>query len=852
MNLYQAGYTRKGRQGEGAGWSIVAPSEEMSRIAMEGFRGISGNLVELVNRFPMPKSAVGLFCYDRFWFYLHINYAVSKTEAKDARGVSFVHGYSFSTEENDILCQNPEMLCGITDQTFQKNYDASIKAYPVVHELPYRTMNETQLKKKYKLSTEEYRRLLTGVTCALEEDVDSLCIKISCPLEEYCQVCLEVMYLILRGLPYHFRAKVTFFSYKGGKTTLYFSDKIEGDHYFDLDTMAYACNKSLPKKYEFPQIYAWEDEKQRQFILRQMADFIDQTLDLPRKEVHCEQIEHAFQASRKDLMNQVTNCQKNLDLLCSYTKLQWKQVDTTENYLAKLLELLNQSGQLVEDIGVFHWILSCIQQSNSKNLQEVGLTFYIRQILAQEEQKGYETLLKLYRENKKHYRILSDRIHKKNPTYYAQYYEKAFLPEVFHSLNSVAIYLEEYKNQLEKEKTWDRLLQRITEQEMKATKSFAEQRNVQKKANRIAEQLAFEYAQKYRLFTDYLLWEQFDLTWFCLEEIDVYKKCSLDRLALSKSEDKACKTAQMVKTWIRVYEQIRLEEETETAYRFFFTDEITADIAAKKMLQSVIRKEGLKRLHLKQQNWFDLSWICYYKLEKKEFDAVGWAKRIESFEQSELLQPSQIPGLVEHSYLLKNKKLKRQFADAVIEAVEQKTWRKRQHTSQAAKRGLQQYYRYLKRGSTISNKELEIQKNFLFSLHKIAVGYLPLLSLLFFFICLYQYSEIPKEVIFGMGIGFLVIFTIVEGAKIVKSGGIGEYLNQMGITMLSSFLIYFLFGILFLVPTGVVGFFWCQFPAFQQEPFYRKTMLGLITLGIYILIAVISTIWESFGEDNRE
>ena len=103
-----------------------------------------------------------------------------------------------------------------------------------------------------------------------------------------------------------------------------------------------------------------------------------------------------------------------------------------------------------------------------------------------------------------------------------------------------------------------------------------------------------------------------------------------------------------------------------------------------------------------------------------------------------------------------------------------------------------------------------------------------------------------------MGIGFLVIFTIVEGAKIVKSGGIGEYLNQMGITMLSSFLIYFLFGILFLVPTGVVGFFWCQFPAFQQEPFYRKTMLGLITLGIYILIAVISTIWESFGEDNRE
>ena len=303
MNLYQAGYTRRGGQGEGAGWSIVAPSKEMSRIAMEGFRGISGNLVELVNQFSMPKSAVGLFRHDRFFFYLHINYAVGKTEAVDARGVSFVHGYSFSLEENMILCQNPEMLLGVTDQTFQENYDASIKAYPVLQELPYRSMNQTQLRKKYRLNTEEYKRLLIGATCALETCADSLCIKISCPLEEYSQICLEVMYLILSGLPYHLRAQVTFFSYKGGKgkTMVYFSDKIEGNNFFDFDTMTSACEAGRLEKYQFLQIYTWKNEKQRQFLLQEMADFVDQAFDLPRKEIHCEQVEHGYQAKQSDI-----------------------------------------------------------------------------------------------------------------------------------------------------------------------------------------------------------------------------------------------------------------------------------------------------------------------------------------------------------------------------------------------------------------------------------------------------------------------------------------------------------------------------------------------------------------------
>ena len=47
MNLYQAGYFRKGRQGSNAGWGIVAPSKGMSQIAKDGFKGIAAKLVEL-------------------------------------------------------------------------------------------------------------------------------------------------------------------------------------------------------------------------------------------------------------------------------------------------------------------------------------------------------------------------------------------------------------------------------------------------------------------------------------------------------------------------------------------------------------------------------------------------------------------------------------------------------------------------------------------------------------------------------------------------------------------------------------------------------------------------------------
>lgn len=845
MNLYQAGYTRRGGQGEGAGWSIVAPSEEMSRIAIEGFRGISGNLVELANSFSMPKSAIGLFCYDRFLFYLHINYAVSKTEGTDARGVSFVHGYSFSIEDNYMLCQNPEKLLGVTNQTFQKNYDASIKAYPVVQELPYQAMNLSLLKKQYQLSTESYQKLLLGATCAVEGYTDPLCIKISCPLEEYSQRCLEIMDMILSGLPYHLRARATFFSYRGGKTTIYFSEQTEGNNYFDFDTGTSFCEESKLTRYQFIQIYALEEE-QRQQLLQRIADFIDQAFSISRREIHCEQIEHGYQASQAYLTGRSIAPEQVMSLLYSFIRSEWSQSEAAEAYVINLLDSANQSCQVIEDTKQLYEIRNQIKNSKNPLLQKVWLIFYARQFLAADRQAGQEQLFCLYQEDKTQHQVLLETIRKMDKNYYNSYYEKILLPQLLDSLIGIFRYLEENQTSFEQDKTFDLLLQKTTEKEINRTKNFTELWEVRKKANRIVKQIAqenTEYARKYELFVDYLLWKQFQVNWFSLEEIEKYKSCSLNKLASSKSQETSCKTARIIRQFIQVYESIPTGNEM--IERFLLTDEITEEVAIKKRMQDILRKDGLERLHLNQKNWFDLSLLCYYQLKKSGFDAIGWAQTVEKLEYNRIFQPEQISDLIENSSILKNRKFKKIVTDAIVDTVEHKTWRGQPHITLATKRGFRQYAYYLTKGSTKQKQERKEQESFLFSLHRVAVGYLPFFSLLFFLLCLKQYSEIPDGVVFGIGITFIIGFLVVWGVKIKRSGSIWEYLADIGITLHSRLGLILIFESLLLLSTGLAGFFWSKFPILQKEPFYRKTVMGLVVIGVYILIATVGAVWES-------
>ena len=355
MDLYQAGYTRRGKQGEGSGWSLVSESDGMSTYAKDGFAGFAGNLAELVQSLDMPDEAIGVFRDDRFLYYLHINYK-AEAEDMDIRGVSFTHGYCFNLTDYYVLCKEPEKLLGVDEDTFLKNYDSNDKSYPIKEKFSYQPMNFSQLKEKYDLSAEAYRRLLIGATCAVEGHTDSLCIKLNCEKEAYTQVCKEIIYLIMQGLPYHLRMKVTFFSYRGGKTNIYFSDKIEGNNYYDLDTKISECNKSRSEKYRFTLLYNLENDDQRQMIFKMMAEFMENVFDVPLKEMDCEHIEHGFFAKLKNVISKDEWRDLAINVLTSFLNIPLKECTLVDEYIAILLNIINEHSLIIENEKL-RWII---------------------------------------------------------------------------------------------------------------------------------------------------------------------------------------------------------------------------------------------------------------------------------------------------------------------------------------------------------------------------------------------------------------------------------------------------------------------------------------------------------------
>ena len=284
MNLYQAGYFRKGRQGSNAGWGIVAPSKGMSQIAKDGFKGIAAKLVELKGSEGMPVVNTGLFLHDRFVYLMNVNYAA---QGEDARGVTYVHGYCFSVADYYELCADPAKICAVTEESFPLEYDDKIIAYPVVNELKYVSLSFAELLEKYHLTDDEYRMLVLGAINAIENYSNPLCIRLSLPREQYKEAYRELLYLIMKGLPLHLRIKISAFSYARAGAAIYVSDHPEGNNYFDLDTREAVIDTSRMSQLGFTRIYNTlpaKAEAQRDLMLQAMADFINTAFENPLKD----------------------------------------------------------------------------------------------------------------------------------------------------------------------------------------------------------------------------------------------------------------------------------------------------------------------------------------------------------------------------------------------------------------------------------------------------------------------------------------------------------------------------------------------------------------------------------------
>ena len=281
----------------------------MSNFAIDGFKGIAASLINLQETINMPAETAGLFQYDKFIYFIHVNYAA---HGEDGRGVAYVHTYCFSTKDYYELCLHPEMLFGIKPGTFDMEYMPGIKAYPIEHSLQYERIDYNKLIDKYHISNAQYKNLVLGAICAIEGYSSPMCIKCSTSLDNYWEIYKDIMYLVMAGLPYHLRQKALSFSYKGMHTTIYFSDITEGNNYFDLDSGEAFCDYSMLQKYYFIRIYntpVYYNNENRDRAFQNIANFINASYKNPLKNADCEMIEAGFQAKIKK-MKMVAYCQR--------------------------------------------------------------------------------------------------------------------------------------------------------------------------------------------------------------------------------------------------------------------------------------------------------------------------------------------------------------------------------------------------------------------------------------------------------------------------------------------------------------------------------------------------------------
>lgn len=851
MNLYQAGYTRRGRQGEGAGWSIVSPSEDMSQDAKEGFSGFAGNLAELVNGSVMPKEAFGLFRHNRFLYYMNINYEVSGGEASDARGVSFTHGYCFNLADDYALCERPEQLLGVKGKAFLKEYDPSVRALPVVHELEYEPMDYRSLMDKYGLSAEDYRHLLIGATCALEGFADALCIKADVPLEEYGQICREIMYLIMYGLPYHLRTKVTFFSYKGGKTNVYFSDKVEGNNYFDLDTKEHACDKSKLERYRFTLVYNLEDDRLRQRLLRAMADFINDAFDIHLKDINCDQVEHAFHSQLKNVLGEVIDKDLTVSLLTSFMGFQLKDGEAVEEYLAVLLESFSENNLTVRDTKILNRVVSRAQNSANMALHAAYLTFYARQILALERQKGFNLLWEQYREDRGQYAILIGAVERMDESYCEDYYENFFLPKRLKSLEEIRSYLEE-SGKVVLSKKFHSLVQDVTNKEMHAAQGFEEQRRVRAQVGRVADLLDRvdrKYSEQYRLFVDYILWENFEVSQFSEEYIQEYRDCSLDTLAKDGFKGNACENAQTVKQLISVATDFR--PDGEQIYHIFFTDEVFDDKALKRVLQNMLKKNQLRECRLDNGDEFDLSLMCYYSFDRGKMDMVRWIQKVFGMGRGRIFSPEILPRLVDESRILGDARLRKNAIQSLESALDSKAWKTGDENEKGMKRAMERCYACLNGEALESSQAVEAQGNFRFCLHKIGVGYLAVLAIAFFVLCMKRYMGMSLAVTIVVAAVAALGAVAAVAVRIYLEGGISEYLGNLGIEEPRELIIAAGTGLGLVLLAAVAWLLLSMLPGLQAGDGKLKTILGAVCLGVFTLVsaAAVGLLFVGEGEE---
>lgn len=827
MNLYQAGYFREGKQGSNAGWKIVSPSEGMSQVAKDGFKGIAANLTELKKTWTMPVTNLGIFLYDRFVYLMHVNYGAA---GEDARGVTYVHGYCFNLSDYYELCRNPEMIFGITDHNFVLDYDASVSAYPVKESLSYEPLNFIELLNKYGFTDQEYKELILGAICALEGYSNPMCIKLGIPLDGYKQACREITYLIMMGLPYHLRMKMSFFSFKGKNTAIYYSDVTEGNNYADLESRKFSCDISRLKTLHFTRIYNTypaSDYQNREKIFQIIAAFISETVNSPLKDAGCAQIEAGFQGKIKKNDDEGILPDTAPELLAAFIRFDLKETDTVYQYLADLLKVINGCNLEITDSRIINRLNNRYDRSKNDDFKREVSNLSVRNILSGNKEEGFTKLWGLFQNNKEQYEQVSCELKIKDPDYFEEYYNICFLPNYLTDLLKIEEYIKE-EQKIEKEgDTILSILLKISEREIKKAGSFSRMSQIEKQASKILERYPQQMNNvknvKQRIY--FTLWNSFDMDQFDKEETENYRDCEVEKLAEEGFRGRECENAQNICKLIDLLNGSS-EEDNKFLYQLFMTDEIFSSIKTKTALQKKLRIDYTKRYDLSTVTGFDVSLALHYDCQNKCFKTLSWGSKMFKY-----FAPEQIRKMVRYSYVLADPSIKKQF----IESLE-KDIRENKSGPRVLIGGLKGYYDCLTGKKVKDPYAADGKADVAYVIQRILVGFFGMAAIAVCAISMSRYAGINNKWVPAIYAGvFAILFLLISIGKAAVNGGIGNLLEKSGVDGFVSLMIY-IFLIVILLTAAVFIYLACGFLQ-KAIALCVFATLGVISAFVYGIIS---------------
>lgn len=839
MNLYQAGYYRRGKQGNNAGWGIVSPSKGMSQIAKDGFKGIAAKLVELKGTAGMPVVNIGIFQHDRFVYLMHVNYAA---KGDDARGVTFVHGYCFNAADYYELCSKPDMICGMSESNFLMDYDSTVAAYPVAETLSYEKCNFTELLTKYRLNDAEYKKLVFGAINAIENYSNPLCIKIDLPPENYMQVFKEFLYLIMMGLPYHLRIKMSFFSFFGAGASVYISDHVEGNNYIDLDNREFLVDNTRLTQYHFTKIYnsfPAMDFQSRDYIFNEIAKFMNNAFESPLRDTGCVQVEAGFQAKVKKNDEGGISSEVAVELLTAFLRCGVTDHDEVYEYLAALLKVINDNLLIIQDEKILNRIKNKYEKTEREDYKKEVCRLIAREVMSQEE-KSFDRLNRLYTSSKEQFAVVLDEIKNKNEEYYTEYYYESYLPYVLTNLEKLKIYLKEHEDiDSDEYKVLLSILNKLMKKELKEGFSYEQILQTRNKVKDLLSEFPKELEKRINIVwnhTHFVFWNCFNLDDFKPENITEYYKLKVEEIAREGYKEEECINAQKVLQLIELVDENDDEQICIKLYEIMFGKNDIWSATDKKNVQNLFKIKKEDYIDLNKPAGFDSMLALSYNYNEKKFDTINWGKKLVQKYQ-DAFEPFYISKMLKHSYVLKDKNIKEKFSESL--QMDMKAAKKGEgvYCSKTVLKGLRRYSDSIIGKEIRSDDEIESRHCYANTIHRLFIGELPLVAIIVLMKEMIHYESMDCMTVFLLGITFFFLLVLLTGIKIYIAQGVECFMENHGIDRMPNLIMYvFLF---LLVHTGVV--FLC---------FVNDVKIIMICVLIYSILAVLSAITYNIGAED--